>query len=358
MAPHRAGSVRQRSRGRWQARHQTPNGRTHSQTFDTRREAERWIAAETVDRAAGRWTDRRDGRVSLAAWSKQWLAHAELRPSSRARAQSALTTAILPALGSVAIGDLTTAAVREWLTELSASHLAPATVERHHRVLSSCLQVAANDRLVPSNVARGVKAPAVPRSEMRFLTPAEIARPANSIDPRYRSFILLGAYAGLRMGEMSGLRVGRVDATLGTVRVAEQLVEVAGRLHQGPPKTRAGTRTVSVPRYVLDALPLEGRGPDELVFTAPKGGPLRRTLFASRYFRPAAARANLAGLRIHDLRHTAVALWIAAGASPLECAARAGHTSVSVILDRYGHVFPDAYRATTDRLDAMARGST
>jgi len=44
-----------------------------------------------------------------------------------------------------------------------------------------------------------------------------------------------------------------------------------------------------------------------------------------------------AGLCIHDLRDTAVALWIAAGATPKEVAVRAGHTSVSFTLDRYGH---------------------
>jgi integrase len=43
----------------------------------------------------------------------------------------------------------------------------------------------------------------------------------------------------------------------------------------------------------------------------------------------------LEGLRIHDLRHTAVALWIAAGAGPKEVATRAGHTSVSFTLDRF-----------------------
>jgi integrase len=65
------------------------------------------------------------------------------------------------------------------------------------------------------------------------------------------------------------------------------------------------------------------------------------------------ADANLAGLRIHDLRHTAVALWIAAGASPTEVAARAGHTSVSFTLDRYGHLFPGHDTELRDRLDAM-----
>ena len=49
-------------------------------------------------------------------------------------------------------------------------------------------------------------------------------------------------------------------------------------------------------------------------------------------------------LRIHDLRHTAVALWMAAGANPKEVAARAGHASVSFTLDRYGHLYPEPIR--------------
>jgi hypothetical protein len=53
------------------------------------------------------------------------------------------------------------------------------------------------------------------------------------------------------------------------------------------------------------------------------------------------------------LRHTAVALWIAAGAGPKEVAARAGHTSVSFTLDRYGHLYPEADTALRDRLDAL-----
>jgi hypothetical protein len=61
----------------------------------------------------------------------------------------------------------------------------------------------------------------------------------------------------------------------------------------------------------------------------------------------------LEGLRIHDLRHTAVALWIAAGANPKEVAARAGHSSVSFTLDRYGHLYPEADTALRDRLDAL-----
>jgi hypothetical protein len=70
-------------------------------------------------------------------------------------------------------------------------------------------------------------------------------------------------------------------------------------------------------------------------------------------WRPATRAVGLDGLRIHDLRHTAVALWIAAGANPKEVAARAGHASVSFTLDRYGHLYPEADTALRDRLDAL-----
>jgi integrase len=90
-----------------------------------------------------------------------------------------------------------------------------------------------------------------------------------------------------------------------------------------------------------------------LVFTAPKGGLLRVIAFRARIWRPATRTAGLDGLRIHDLRHTAVALWIAAGANPKEVAARAGHTSVSFTLDRYGHLYPESDAALRERLDAI-----
>jgi integrase len=78
------------------------------------------------------------------------------------------------------------------------------------------------------------------------------------------------------------------------------------------------------------------------------------TAFRARTWRPATKAAGLEGLRIHDLRHTAVALWIAAGASPKEVAAAlAGHTSVSFTLDRYGHLYPHSYATLRDRLDAL-----
>jgi integrase len=140
------------------------------------------------------------------------------------------------------------------------------------------------------------------------------------------------------------------------VEVAEILTEVRGELFVGPPKTRAGRRRVGLPQAVTRELAQHlgtSGGPGDLVFTAPHGGPLRVNGFRARVWRPATRAAGLDGLRIHDLRHTAVALWIAAGANPKEVSSRAGHASVSFTLDRYGHLFPEADDALRNRLEAL-----
>jgi integrase len=165
--------------------------------------------------------------------------------------------------------------------------------------------------------------------------------------------VLLGAYGGLRIGEMAGLRRSRVDLDHGMVEVVEIVTEVSGYL---PPKTRAGYRRIEPPRVVVEALADQLARPgsaDDLVFVGPQGGPLRLATFRHRIWRPATRVVGLDGLRIHDLRHTAEALWIAAGANPKEVAARAGHTSVTSTLDRYGLLYPDADQALRDRLDAL-----
>jgi integrase len=245
--------------------------------------------------------------------------------------------------------------VRAWVAELSAGHLAPATVQKAYQLLGKVMGAAVDAGMIPQSPCRRVPLPKAEREEMRFLTSAEVATLAYAIQPRYRVLVLVGAYGGLRIGELAGLRRGRVDLLRGTVTVAEIVVE-RGVLHIGPPKTRASRRTVGLPRFVVEELAAHPAGsgdPEAFVFTAPEGGPLRVHGFRARVWRPATRAAELDGLRIHDLRHTAVALWIAAGANPKEVSARAGHASVSFTLDRYGHLYPEADSALRDRLDAL-----
>jgi integrase len=280
-----------------------------------------------------------------------------LDPSSRLRDFATYRNHIEPAFGAVPIASINHLAVRQWVAKLSTSGLAPATVHKAYQVLSKILRSAVDADLLVGSPCDRVPLPRIERNEMRFLDPDGVARLANAIDPRYRALVLLGAYGGLRSGELFALRRERLNLVEGRVDVAETAVEVAGHFHFGPPKTRAGRRSVPLPRFVVDELAahVADIASSDLVFHAPEGGPIRASLFRRRTWEPAVDKAGLAPLRPHDLRHTAVALWIAAGASAHEVARRACHTSSSVVLDRYGHLLPHAEERVTKALDNRGR---
>ena len=136
--------------------------------------------------------------------------------------------------------------------------------------------------------------------------------------------------------------------------IAESASEVGGQVIFQTPKTDR-TRTVSLPRFVAEELAplLAGKGPDDLVFTAPGGGPLRHTRFLRFVFRPAAKAVGLpAKLRFRDLRHTCAALLIAQGAHPRAITDRLGHSTIRVTMDVYGHLLPGVDEALTAGLEA------
>ena len=121
--------------------------------------------------------------------------------------------------------------------------------------------------------------PRIERKEMRLLD-SRNGTLSESIDERYRALVLVAAYGGLRIGELAGLRRRRVDILNGRVEVAEIVVEVAGQLTYGEPKTPAGRRSVTLPRSVVSVLNdhlsrFTPPDPQAFVFSAPEGGPLR-----------------------------------------------------------------------------------
>jgi integrase len=341
-------------------RYRDPSGRQRTKHFASDADAVAWDAMNEADKHRGVWLDPAGGRTKFSDWSARCrTTTVNQRPSTRARDESLYRNHIEPVFGAISLADIDHLTVREWIAGLSASGLAPPTVHKIFQVMAKFMRAAVDAGLLASSPCERQPLPRVEREEMRFLNPDEAARLADTIPPLYRPFVFLGAYGGLRAGEMFGLRRERVDVLHARVDVAEVLVEVNGHHHFGPPKTRAGRRSVPLPRFVADELAerLEHVGPGGLVFPSVQGHPVRASLFRRRVWHPAVDAAGLAPLRVHDLRHTAVALWIAAGASPKEIAVRAGHTSVTTVLDRYGHLFPGHEAHVVDALDAMARAA-
>jgi integrase len=116
---------------------------------------------------------------------------------------------------------------------------------------------------------------------------------------------------------------------------------------------------VALPARVAEAIEdhLARPGTTDRLFTSPTGGPLRPSMFRQRVWGPAVRRSGLAPLRVHDLRHTAVALAVQAGAHPKAIQEMLGHGSITVTLDRYGHLFPSLSEDVADRVDEVARAA-
>jgi len=137
------------------------------------------------------------------------------------------------------------------------------------------------------------------------------------------------------------------------VRVEESATEVGGRLEWGKPKSHEA-RTVIVPRFIAEELAsrLDGKTADDLVFTAPRGGPLRGSNFRIRVWSPAVVDAGLpADLVPHDLRDTAASLMISSGASIKAVQRALGHASAKVTLDIYAGLFEEDLEALADRME-------
>ena len=188
------------------------------------------------------------------------------------------------------------------------------------------------------------------------LTVDEVMELAETIDPRYRVLILVGAFGSLRIGELAGLAVGDFDPLRRQIESRRTASDVSGRIVVGPPKTPKSRRKVVLPRFVVDELnshlrELGAKTPTDLIFPAPAGGTIRRNSWTRRFWKAALQRAGLEmDLGTHSLRHSQVALLIAQGEHPKVIADRLGHSSVRTVLGVYGHLYEGADEAAADRL--------
>lgn len=373
-------SVRQKASGNWEARYRDPSGSQRARTFPTKTAARRFLERVGADKQRGEYLDPSLGRTRFDDWAAEWLAStAHVKAKTYCDYSSMLRNHVLPAFAGRQVGTIDQALVRRFIADLTNIGAGAGTVRAAKKVLRLVLALAVTDGALRSNPCDGVRLPRSAKTEMHFLTADEVATLAEAIArppvqagggehrrplyPELSRLVTFAAYSGLRAGEIAALRVGRLHLLTGAVDVAESVAEVPGRgLVYGPTKTYQ-QRRVPIPRSVCELLAEQVRGrsddPEALVFRAVDGGPLRHGNFYKRHFKPAIVRAGLPeSVRFHDLRHTYAALLIAEGAHPRAMMERLGHSSVTVTLNTYGHLFPGIDASLTEALDRLARGAT
>ena len=171
---------------------------------------------------------------------------------------------------------------------------------------------------------------------------------------------VLALATGMREGELFALNWRDVDFETAKVTVRGTLVEVGGKLLVNEPKTLRSRRPIDLPTSTLKAL-LAHRQRSKYatgwVFRDTDGGPLRKSNFLRRDFKPLLAKAGLpATLHFHDLRHTHATLLLESGINPKVTQERLGHSRIATTLDTYSHVSPTMQLEAARTIGALLNG--
>lgn len=355
-------TIDRRDNGRYRARYVGPDKRWKSKTFDRKIDAERWLRYQLSSIDRGEWIDPALRRTQFGELADRWLSTiAGLRPKTRANYESLLACHVLPQFGEHELAQVNRVAAREWLAGLQAAGLSASRTRQARQVLSSILELAVDGGYLAANPARGLKVQGGQEREMLHLDAAQVRGlidAAEELRPSSGLLVQILAYGGLRWGEAVAIRRGRCDLLRSKLMIRESLSEVRGHLYFGPTKTHED-RVIVLPKFLRDSMAVHlaqyvAPELDALVFTSPKGEPLRISNWRRRVWRPACEASEMPdGLRIHDLRHTAALLLVSAGANVKVVQRHLGHSTATQTLDRYAHLFTEDLEAVAERLDQV-----
>ena len=259
---------------------------------------------------------------------------------------------LLKQLGQIRLSDLSLDDLQHYADRLLAAGAEPSTIR--NAIMPVRVICRWRRREITSNPTDGLSLPAVRLGLVRIASPGEAERLLAALPSADRALWATALYAGLRRGELMGLRWRDVDLSRGVIEVKrawdpKEHVMVA-------PKSAAGTRRVPISgvlRTFLTPLSLAAE-PDALAFGAGS-----RPFSASSLYERASRAWRAAGIEpicLHDCRHTFASMMIAAGVNAKALSTFMGHANISITLDRYGHLLPGAEDEAAGLLDSYLQG--
>ncbi|MFC7279214.1 tyrosine-type recombinase/integrase [Paractinoplanes rhizophilus] len=321
-------------------------------------------------------------RVTVEQWLLQWL---QALPGRVCRSTAAgygihVNRYLIPYLGRYPLAGLRAGHIEGMFTAIAAQRtksgnpMAAVTLQRIRATLRRALNMAIREGLLQVNAARLVLLPHPQRHRPQSWTTARVAawrddgqRPTVAVwtpiqlaqflvfvrdDPLFALW-WLAALRGLRRGEVCALRWTDLDLADRTLTVNHNIAHAHGRPYLDAPKTAAGQRTIALDTATTAVLREHQRRqrlllrdidagwrPGGPVFTAPDGQALRPDWLTHR-FATLVTASGLPPIRLHDLRHGAATLALAAGADLKTVQDMLGHTSYAFTADTYTAVLPE-----------------
>jgi integrase len=259
----------------------------------------------------------------------------------------------------------------------------PSSMQRIRETLRTALNDAIRQEFLLVNVARWVQMPPAERPKARPWTPERVAHwhatgqvPSpvmvwtpeqtgrfldHAVHDRLYPLFHLIAHRGLRRGEGCGLRWIDTHLEAGTIEVVNQLVQYGWETGHAKPKTRdsdaivaldAGTVAVLAEHQIRQRAERLAAGSHwvetGLVFTEPDGSALHPA-DVTDHFQFLTRQAGLPPIRLHDLRHGAATLSLAAGVDMKVVQAMLRHASITTTSNLYTTVLPEVARAAAEK---------
>jgi integrase len=350
---------------------------------------------------------------STAEWLTEWLASRKTLEDTTARSYAShLNLYLPPHLGEVRLDKLRVghiAAMFETIVErneMISSHrtgsdeakraavkgmrtIAPATMHRIRATLRAALNAAIRQRLIDTNPAAHVELPPAKRpkplvwtdervnrwqatghipSPVMVWTPAQtgtfLDHTAAADDDWYALYHLV-AYRGLRRGEACGLHWTDIDLDGAQLTVRWQLAQLGWATSLKAPKTDSSEDIVALDADTVAVLRAHRTRQRKqrlatgsawvdtgLVFTTPTG-PAVHPADVTDHFQDLARQAGLPPIRLHDLRHGAATLALAAGVDMKTVQAMLRHSSITITADTYTSVLPELARGAAEKTAAI-----
>ncbi len=361
------GTITGLASGRYRARFTSGYTRSGSQrrlsrTFDTKREAQAWLREVGQQQDAGVFAE--PTKVTVRDWTEQYLAALEIRPNTKHDYDKALAP-VLERFGDTRLRDLTPVVIQAALNHWAKSR-SPYQNRKTLARFKACLQEATRLELLSRNPAAPIRAPRLERGNILVWTAEEagqVLMHASKTDHRLYTYVHVNLTTGLRREEMLGLRwqdlafrqAGEVEVA--TLSVRQTCTYIKGKASFGPPKTRAGRRTLALDagtvavlrawreRQVLERKLAKGRWQEhDLVFPSTRGTPAPESRLAYA-FSDLAIKAKVPRIRLYDLRHTYASIAYEKGVPVKLIGERMGHTNIAFTLQTYVHTNDEQRRS-------------
>jgi integrase len=362
----------QSKNGRYQARYRDAEGKQHSRSFTDYDAAWTWARACEADAIGEGTLELRPGEVTVRRFAEEWLdaLEGEMGPHSLARMRRGFENQVFPSLGGMLLGELSALRIKAWRND--QMDYAASTRRLVASWLLRCLTAAVDDRHLDDEILAGItrqlKSKPIRRDHrppVSALSTDEVIILANAMPAHVQVSVKIAAMTGLRISEVLGLTVDKVDFLRHEIHIHRQLKSLPHiGTYLGPTKTQSSYRTIPVEPIVTDAIAAHlARFPtfeqevpvstDDRRFSPQKVQltvmtKTGRPYLASNFDHLIKARGREAGLgpgvTFHRLRHHYASLHLADGMPLPELAAYLGHANPAVTLRVYSHFMPQPDR--------------